>query len=82
MAKIIELPKKKTTLVNMLDELRDMAEKGELQNLYCAGKLEDGNVLVCAAQVADVAEKMYLHAHLQQNITMAVVEQNLEWVEE
>jgi hypothetical protein len=85
MAKIVRFPEKKNDAVAQLEHILDQAKKGNIVNFVFAAELNeqenDFNLVATSWYNADVGHRQYLVAHLQANITMGIVEANLDRLE-
>jgi hypothetical protein len=77
MAKIIRFKTPQDNLVEALENLLEMAKKGEITNFIFASKCSDGNIATSWSN-ADVGERNELVAHLQIDVMYAVVEANMD----
>lgn len=87
MPKIVRLfneqEKNQRELVRHIEELLEMAKKGEIKSVMVAAEAE--NQIVTGYYNLDAQEKQYMLGHFQSDITMAIVEANIdkliEWIE-
>ncbi|WP_332648855.1 hypothetical protein [Lysinibacillus sp. 54212] len=83
MAKILEFPSQKDDVVAQLEYLLQMAKEGEFKRFVFAAELnrkelpEDDLNLVATSYInSDIGHRQYLLAHLQADITLALVKTN------
>jgi hypothetical protein len=79
MAKIYRYRTSQNNCVQALKDLLARAERGEMTGFVFAASLPDGNVATSWANT-DVGERQYLLAHMQSDITMAIIEANADRV--
>lgn len=79
MAKIYRYRTSQNNCVKALKDLLERAERGEMTGFVFAAKLPDDNVATGWTNV-DVSERQYLLAHMQSDITMAIIEANADLV--
>ena len=79
MAKIYRYKTSQNNCVKCLEYLLERAKRGEMTGLVFAANLPDGNIATSWTNV-DVGERQYLLAHMQSDITMAIIEANADSV--
>ncbi|MFS0776249.1 hypothetical protein ABC255_09605 [Neobacillus sp. 3P2-tot-E-2] len=81
MAKVIKLFNKqeqdREALVKHIEDFLEMAKNGELKNIMVAAEHIDNDILTGYCNL-DVQEKQYMIGHFQADVTMAIVEANID----
>lgn len=65
----------KNNVVEILEELLEMAKRGELKNFIAAGYLSNGEIVTANVDV-NVIEHQTLNSYLQTDVIMKIVEKN------
>lgn len=65
----------KNNVVEILEELLEMAKRGELKNFIAAGYLNNGEIVTANVDV-NVIEHQTLNSYLQTDVIMKIVEKN------
>lgn len=68
---------KQEALVKHIEDLLEMAKKGEVKNFLVSAESSDGNVLTGYCNL-DVSEKQYMLGHIQVDINYEIVKVNIE----
>ncbi|MED3574507.1 hypothetical protein [Cytobacillus praedii] len=80
MPKVIRLfnekEKNQQGLIKHIEDLLTAAKNGELKSVMVAAEVEDG--IVTGYYNLDVQEKQYMIGHFQADVTMAIVEANID----
>lgn len=82
MAKVVRLfndkEKSQQGLISHIEKLLDMAKRGEIKNILVSAETTEEKEVLTGYYNLDVGERQYLIGHLQADITMAVVEANVD----
>lgn len=78
MAKITRISTPQAQIVDVLEDMLDLAKKGEIKNIVLAAEHSTNGEVLSGYANADICERQYLVAHIQSNITMAIVAENIE----
>ena len=81
MARIYRYKTSQNNCVKALEDLLGRARRGEMTGFIFAANLPDGNIATSWTNL-DVGERTYLIAHIQSDITMAIIEANADRVAE
>lgn len=80
MGKVVRLfneqEKNQQGLIKHIEGLLTAAKNGELKSVMIAAEVEDG--IVTGYYNLDVQEKQYMIGHFQADVTMAIVEANID----
>jgi hypothetical protein len=81
MAKIVRLfneqEKEKERLIKHIEDLLEMAKKGEIKNVMVAAMHKDGSVITGYCNL-NVAEKQFLNSYIQTDIIFEVTKINAD----
>ncbi|MBT2661938.1 hypothetical protein [Bacillus sp. ISL-45] len=72
-----EQEKNQMGLVKHIEELLEKAKSGEIQNVMVAAEASDRTIMTGYYNL-DAQEKQYMLGHVQADITMAIVEANVD----
>lgn len=82
MGKVVRLfnekEKSQQGLISHIEELLEMAKRGEIINFLVSAETQNEKEVLTGYYNLDVGEKQYLIGHLQADVTMAVVEANVD----
>lgn len=78
MAKITRISTPQAQIVDVLEQVLELAKNGEIKNIALAAEhSSNGDVLTGYAN-ADVSERQYLMSHIQSDITLQIIAENIE----
>ncbi|GLC88694.1 hypothetical protein [Lysinibacillus piscis] len=80
MAKITRISTPQAQIVDVIEQILDLAKKGEIKNITLAAEHSTNGEVLTGYANADVNERQYLMSHIQSDITMAIVAANIEEV--
>lgn len=72
-----EQEKNQMGLVKHIEELLEMAKRGEILNVMVAAETSDRTITTGYYNL-DVQEKQYMIGHFQSDVTMAIIEANID----
>ncbi|OMC86921.1 hypothetical protein BK128_09660 [Viridibacillus sp. FSL H7-0596] len=78
MAKIIRINTPQSNIVDVLETVLDLAKRGEIKNIALSAEHSTNGEVLTGYANADVCERQYLISHMQSDITMAIVAENIE----
>lgn len=78
MAKIIRISTPQAQVVDVIEQVLELAKNGEIKNIALAAEYSSNGEVLTGYAGADVSERQYLLSHIQSDITMAIVAENIE----
>ncbi|OEC01118.1 hypothetical protein GY31_15180 [Lysinibacillus sphaericus] len=78
MAKITRISTPQAQIVDVIEQVLELAKNGELKNIALAAEHSSNGEVLTGYAGADVSERQYLLSHIQSDITMAIVAENIE----
>ncbi|MEC1177627.1 hypothetical protein P9B03_03950 [Metasolibacillus meyeri] len=80
MVKITRISTPQAQIVDVIEQILDLAKRGEIKNIALAAEHSSNGEVLTGYANADVNERQYLMSHIQSDITMAIVAANIEEV--
>ena len=77
MAKILKISTPKGNVVEVLEEVLTLAREGNIKNITLAAEVTDTDTVITGYANVDAQEKQYLVSHIQSDIVIDIVKENL-----